>query len=67
MTQGEGCEQGDALGPALFALALHDTLVHAQNQLQPGEFLAAFLDDIYLVTQPETARAAYDSTRSEPP
>ena len=60
--QGEGCEQGDALAPALFALAMHEALVHSQAQLQEGEFLAAFLDDIYLVTQPGRARAAFDST-----
>ena len=60
--QGEGCEQGDALAPALFALAMHGALLQAQSQLQPGEYLAAFLDDIYLVTQPSRVRAAFDST-----
>jgi len=29
--QGEGCEQGDALAPALFALAQHDALHEAQG------------------------------------
>ena len=58
--QGEGCEQGDALAPALFALAQHDALHEAQGGLQAGEFLAAFLDDLYLVTTPPRARAALD-------
>ena len=60
--QGEGGEQGDALAPALFALAQHDALVAASAHLQEGEFLAAFLDDLYIVTTPERARAAFDST-----
>jgi len=40
--QGEGCEQGDALAPALFALALHGALEKASASLQAGEFLIAF-------------------------
>ena len=60
--QGEGCEQGDALAPALFALAQHDALHEAQGRLQAGEFLAAFLDDLYLVTTSLRARAALDDT-----
>ena len=45
---GEGCEQGDALAPALFALALHGALEQASHNLGAGEFLVAFLDDLYL-------------------
>ena len=60
--QGEGCEQGDALAPALFALGQHAALERAAAELQPGEFLGAFLDDLYVVTRPERARAAFDST-----
>ena len=58
--QGEGCEQGDALAPALFAIGLHNALVEATATLQPGEYLAAFLDDLYLVTRPLRTRAAFD-------
>ena len=58
--QGDGCEQGDALAPALFALAQHLALDTAQAGLREGEFLAAFLDDLYIVTWPERARQAYD-------
>ncbi|CAE7829188.1 unnamed protein product [Symbiodinium microadriaticum] len=57
---GDGCEQGDALVPALYALAQHDALAAAQGRLEPGEFLAAFLDDLYLVTTPARARPALD-------
>ena len=60
ISQGDGCEQGDALAPALYSLAQHDALAAAQGRLQPGEFLAAFLDDLYLVTTPARARSALD-------
>eukprot|EP00439_Symbiodinium_sp_Y106_P071162 s413_g12.t1 len=43
--QGEGCEQGDALAPALYALGQHDALAAADEQLRSGECWAAFLDD----------------------
>ena len=48
ISQGEGCEQGDALAPALFALAVHDALQAAQAELSEGDWLAAFLDDLYI-------------------
>ena len=60
--QGEGCEQGDALAPALFALGQHDALCQAAAALHPDDALMAFLDDLYVVTVPERARAALDST-----
>ena len=59
--QGEGVEQGDALSPAFFSLALHQALVEANAQLQPGEALIAYLDDVYILTRPERARAAFDT------
>ena len=62
--QGEGCEQGDALAPAPYALGQHDALVAADEQLRPGECLAAFLDDVYLVTTPSRAREALDVVTS---
>ena len=62
--QGDGCEQGDVLAPALFALAQHAALVAASQQLRPGEFLAAFLDDLYIVTVPNRARAALEAVPS---
>ena len=54
-------EQGDALSPAFFSLALHQALVEANAQLQPGEALIAYLDDVYILTRPERARAAFDT------
>ena len=48
-SQWEGGEQGDPLMPLLSSLAQHAALVATQEQLRPGEFLFAFLDDIYVV------------------
>ena len=59
--QAEGVEQGDSLAPALFALSQHDALAAAARQLEAGEFLAAFLDDIYVVTSPPRARGLLDA------
>ena len=64
--QGEGCEQGDALAPALYALGQHDALVAADEQLRPRECLAAFLDDVYLVTTPLCARARHSMSQRPP-
>ena len=61
ISQGEGCDQGDALAPALYSLGQHDGLVAAQAQLHPNEFLAAFLDDLYVVTTADRARLAGDA------
>ena len=58
--QGEGCEQGDALAPALYALGQHDAIAAADAQLRPGECLAAFLDDVHLVITPARARESLD-------
>ena len=57
--QGEGGEQGDPLMPALFALGQHSALVAVQESLQPTERLMAFLDDVYLVSQPERTAVAH--------
>ena len=39
--------------PALYALGQHAALEEANAALQPGEFLFAFLDDVYAVCAPE--------------
>ena len=65
ITQGEGGEQGDPLMPALFCLGLHGALSSAAHELQPGEQLVAYLDDIYLLTQRERARRMYDVVTGE--
>ena len=50
IAQAEGVEQGDPLAPGLYALGQHDSLVAASASLRPDERLAAFLDDLYVVT-----------------
>ena len=51
--------------PSLFALAQHDSLMAAQSQLNEDDFLLAFLDDLYIVTSHDRARAAFDVVTSE--
>ena len=50
--QGEGGEQGDPLMPLLISLGLHRALVSVKSQLEDGEKLFAFLDDIYVICRP---------------
>ena len=56
VTQAEGGEQGDPLMPALFSLGMHRALTALQTELQPGERVFAFLDDLYIVAAPERVR-----------
>eukprot|EP00439_Symbiodinium_sp_Y106_P060789 s3710_g9.t1 len=49
--QAEGCEQGDALAPALFSLGQHEGLEQAAADLRAGEELLAYLDDLYVITR----------------
>ena len=58
--EGEEGEQGDALMPALFSLGLAQALREAQACLRPDELVVAFLDDLYIITAPDRAKAAYD-------
>ena len=51
--QGEGGEQGDAMMPLLFCLGQHEAIQMAHSGLRDGEFLFAFLDDIYIATAPD--------------
>ena len=53
----EGGEQGDPLLPALFSLSQHPTLQAVQAQLQDGERLFAFLDDVHVVCSPPWVNA----------
>ena len=48
------------LAPALYSLAQHDALAMAQSRLEEGAYLAAILDNLYLVTTPARARPALD-------
>ena len=51
--QGEGSEQGDPLMPLLYSLGQHAALVAMHARLHPGGKLFAYLDDVWLVSQPE--------------
>ena len=48
ITQGDGGEQGDALMPALFCLALHPALEHLREVLPENATVVAYLDDLYV-------------------
>ena len=52
ITQAEGGEQGDPLMPALFSLGQKGALEAVQTNLEEGEGLYAFLDDVYAVSSP---------------
>ena len=58
--QGEGCEQGDPLSPALFSLGLHDALWKARAELHKEDLLVAYLDDVYVLTTRARAKTAFD-------
>ena len=62
--QAEGGEQGDPLMPGLFALAQHPALLAAQQSLQEGEAIFAFLDDIYVISAPERTRPLFNVLRT---
>ena len=47
--------------PALYALGQHDGLAAGAARLHPDDFTVAFLDDLYVVTTKERARAAFDA------
>ena len=63
--QGEGGEQGDPLMPLLFALGQHAALCAIDNSLGADDRLMAFLDDVYVVTFPESLRDGYGSVQQE--
>ena len=58
--QAEGGEQGDPLMPLLFSLGIHDSLVEVHRNMQPGEHLLAFLDDVHVVSPPGRTRPMYN-------
>ena len=53
--QGEGGEQGDPLMPALYALGQHAALSQVSATLREGEMIFAYLDDIYVLCDPDRA------------
>ena len=60
VTQAEGGEQGDPLMPLLFLIGIQGALEEVSRSLKEGEHLCAFLDDLYLVCEPERVRPLYD-------
>jgi hypothetical protein len=63
ITQADGGEQGDPLMPALFSLGIHGALEATKAELLQGEDLYAYLDDIYVVCQPQRCRIVFDTLR----
>ena len=63
--QGDGGEQGDALMPALFCLGLHQALRRIQSALPPGADILAYLDDVYVVCDPDEVDHILQITRHE--
>ena len=51
--QAEGGEQGDPLMPLLFSIGIQSALREVAESLRGGEQLCAYLDDVYLLCQPE--------------
>jgi hypothetical protein len=60
ITQAEGGEQGDPLMPALFAMGQHPALMATRANLGPNEHLLAFLDDIYVICEPDRAAPIFE-------
>ena len=58
IVQGDGGEQGDALMPALFCLALRRALEEIQELVPQGGMVFAYLDSIYVICQ-QTAFALF--------
>ena len=52
--------EGDPLMPALYSLAQHGALEAIARRLLPTERLFAFLDDLYIVCQPERVVDVYN-------
>ena len=54
--QHEGGEQGDPLMPLLFSLAIDNALAAVKEELEAGEMLFAFLDDIFVLSRRDRMR-----------
>ena len=63
ISQADGGEQGDALMPALFCLALDPALRQVRARLPPGAEIVAYLDDIYIICNPEHVANIFDDVR----
>ena len=63
--QGDGGEQGDPLMPLLFAVGQHQALEAVKGQLSDGDHLLAYLDDTFIVAQPESTGDSFRSLETE--
>ena len=63
--QGEGGEQGDPLMPYLFSWGIHDALAEVARKLQADEDIFAFLDDVYVVSEPARTQTSYEDLAHE--
>ena len=59
VTQVEGGEQGDPLMPLLFSIGIQGVLEEVATDLEDGEQLCAFLDDVYLLCKPARVEHLY--------
>ena len=57
ISQADGGEQGDALMPALFCLALHPALLDIRATIPANADIIAYLDDLYIVCDAADAAA----------
>ena len=63
--QGEGGEQGNPLMSKLLAVGQHSSLVAVSDRLRHGERLCAFLDDLYVASNPERTVDCHQIFREE--
>ena len=54
--QAEGGEQGDPLMPYLFPSGIHEPFTAVAKTLQSNEHIFAFLDGVYVVSEPDRTR-----------
>ena len=59
VTQAEGGEQGDPLMPLFFSIGIQQALEEVAAAMLPGEQLSAFLDDVYMLCQPDRVGPLY--------
>ena len=46
--------------PGLFSVGQQEVLEEIRHRLHPDDVVVAFLDDVFIITSPDRARAAYD-------
>ena len=56
-------DKGDPLMPALFSLGQHSAMIEVAAELREGEHLFAYLDDAYLVCQPDRVTVLFRAFR----